>query len=138
MKVSRATILFKTNMSTMKKIIRPNSVYTVKFEGKKLMPDEVRSIRGYLVLYFIILISSLILVSLFGGEGDFSTLETNATSVITALGNVGPAFGNVGYSGGMASYSVGAKLILCADMLIGRLEIFPIIALFFPSTWQNR
>ena len=65
-------------------------------------------------------------------------METTVTSVLTCIGNVGPGLSAVGPMGNFSHFSILSKLVLSADMLIGRLEIFPFILLFSPTTWKSR
>ena len=64
-------------------------------------------------------------------------LETNFTAALTCVSNVGPGFGAVGPSGNFAAYGPFAKLALSLLMLAGRLELFPILALFHPAIWHK-
>ena len=70
-----------------------------------------------------------------GTEG-FS-FETNVTAVFACLNNIGPGLGLVGPMGNYSAFSDFSKLVLTANMLIGRLEIFPILALLMPTTWRR-
>ena len=65
-------------------------------------------------------------------------MTTTVTSVITCINNVGPGLEVVGPTGNFSGYSVWAKLLLSFDMLVGRLEIFPMLLLFAPSIWRGR
>lgn len=133
MKVSRLGILAKSSTGDLKKLIRPRSVVSVKFEGEPLAPETVSSVRNYLSLWFIILCVSTLLISIQG----FGDITTNLTASITTLGNVGPGFNQVGPVMNFAEYSPFSKIVLCVNMLAGRLEIFPLMILFIPSTWKK-
>ena len=67
---------------------------------------------------------------------DFG-FETNFTAVTACFNNIGPGFGKVGPMGSFADYSVISKIILTISMLLGRLEIFPLIILALPATWSK-
>lgn len=67
-------------------------------------------------------------------ECDFTT---NLTAVIACMGNIGPGLGKVGPMGNFSEFSALSKIVLTLDMLIGRLEIFPIIMVFTPETWKK-
>lgn len=133
MKVSRLGILAKSSMGDLKKLIRPRSVVSVKFEGEPLVSETVSSVRNYLSLWFIILCVSTLLISIQG----FGDITTNLTASITTLGNVGPGFNQVGPVMNFAEFSPFSKIVLCINMLAGRLEIFPLMILFMPSTWKK-
>ena len=77
------------------------------------------------------LLISTLLLSVFGGN-----IETNLTSSLSMLSNVGPAFGEIGFSGYYGLLPAPSKIILCVDMLIGRLEILPILVMIAPSAWR--
>ncbi|MDF2686081.1 MAG: TrkH family potassium uptake protein, partial [Clostridia bacterium] len=87
----------------------------------------------YFMSYIFIFCISVLLVSLNGFD-----FETTFTSVLTAINNVGPGLGKVGPLGNFYELSNFSKIILSFDMLLGRLEIFPIIMLFSPSVWGRR
>ncbi|MBQ9104147.1 MAG: TrkH family potassium uptake protein [Clostridia bacterium] len=133
MKVSRLAILTKSSVGDLKKLIRPRSVVSVKFEGEPLAPETVTTVRNYLWLWFVLLCISTILISLQG----FGDLTTNLSAAITTLGNVGPGFNEVGPIMNFSGYSAFSKIVLSINMLAGRLEIFPLIILFMPSTWKK-
>ena len=86
----------------------------------------------YLVAYVIVLIVSTLLISV-----DNFSLTTNATAVISCMNNIGPGLDLVGPTGNFGNFSWFSKLVLSADMIIGRLEIFPVLALFSPSLWKR-
>ena len=87
----------------------------------------------YLMAYMGILLLSVLLISIEGFD-----LVTTITSVITCLNNIGPGLGIVGPAGNFADLSNFSKLVLSMDMLIGRLEIFPILMVFSPGVWRRR
>ena len=70
-------------------------------------------------------------------EGKYD-LETNLASALTCVSNVGPGLGATGPAGGFSGYGPFAKLVLSILMLAGRLEIFPILALFHPAIWRKQ
>ena len=81
---------------------------------------------------FIVAVSTLLVASF--DECDFTT---NLTAVIACMGNIGPGLGRVGPMGNYSDFSALSKIVLTLDMLIGRLEIFPIIMVFTPETWKK-
>lgn len=132
MKVSRLGIAAKTVKKEMSSLIHPRRVKILKYEGKPIEHSVLRSINTYFIAYFMIFAVSLLLISLDGF--DFTT---SFTSVLTTLGNVGPGLAAVGPTCSFADYSVASKLVLMFNMLAGRLEIFPLLLLFFPGTWKR-
>jgi trk system potassium uptake protein TrkH len=116
----------------MKKSISPNRVEVVRFNGKRVAPELVTSIAGFLILYVLIFVGSLLLVSLDG----FDT-TSNVTAVIATLNNIGPGLEMVGPTGNYAAYSDFSKLVYVFNMLAGRLEILPLLAACMPRTWRK-
>ena len=131
-KVSRWLIIVKTAANELKKMIRPRQVTTVKFEDKPLGAQVVASVYTYLAVYILIFAASLLVLSL--DQYDFLT---NFSAVATCINNVGPGFNAIGPIENFSDFSVVSKLVLCFNMLAGRLEIFPILMLFAPHTWKN-
>ncbi|MGN1346757.1 MAG: TrkH family potassium uptake protein [Eubacteriales bacterium] len=132
LKVSRVIILFKSIMTEIKKLIHPSSVKLVRMNGKVVSPDVVHSVNSYFAAYAAILALSSILLSF-----DNFSLETTFTAVVACFNNIGPGFDMVGAVGNYSAFTAFGKLVLCADMLLGRLEIFPILLLFSPSLWRR-
>lgn len=131
-KISRIIILVKNAFAEIRRMVHPHSVVSIDFENQHVQPQVVNNIHSYIVLYLMIFCCSLLVVSL--QNIDFTS---SFTAVATCLNNVGPGLGIVGPTGNFSSLSVASKLVLCFDMLAGRLEIFPIIMLFSKSLWRK-
>ncbi len=119
-KISRLIIAFKTIKRDLKKIVHPNSVDVIMFEGKKVPEDVIKNSNTFLFLY-IALIMVMILIVAFNG----CDLETTINAVFTTFANVGLCFNITNF----ASFNIVSKFVFIIGMLLGRLEIFPIIAL---------
>lgn len=132
MKVSRIVVYMKSIKREMAALIHPRSVKVMKLEGKAVDSAMLRSIFSFLSAYLVIFVVSLLIVTLDGFD-----LETNFSAVAATFNNIGPGLGGVGPTSNFAGYSVLSKLVLSLDMLIGRLEIFPILLLFAPNTWKK-
>lgn len=132
-KVSRVVILVKSIRREVYRMLHPRAVAHIKFEGKSLDTEIVHGVLVYLGLYVIIAMVSVLLVALDGYDHT-----TTVTAVLSALNNVGPGLGEVGPMGNYGLFSAVSKLVLSADMLIGRLEIIPLIVLCTPSVWRRR
>ncbi|MBQ8373948.1 MAG: TrkH family potassium uptake protein [Clostridia bacterium] len=134
MKVSRWIVLGKGAGHEIKRMIHPKQVKKISVDGKVVEHEVVRSINSYLVAYIFIFVVSLFIISLDPVlTGDF---ESAFSSVATTLNNVGPGTGKIaGPMGNFGDYSIVSKIVFTLDMLIGRLEIFPMLILFAPSTW---
>lgn len=125
MKVSRWIILVKTGINELKYVINPRTVSSVKMDGKPVEQGIVRGVSSYAVLFMCILMISLLLVSLNG-----YSIEESASAVITCMNNIGFGVGRFGPSGCFGGLNVFSKIVLSFDMLIGRLEIYPLILMF--------
>ncbi|MBR4014889.1 MAG: TrkH family potassium uptake protein [Anaerotignum sp.] len=131
-KISRFIILVKIAAREIKHIVHPRSVNLIKLDGYKIEENVIRGVTGYIIIYFLLLFGSFLLVSM----NNFG-FTTSFTAVVTCLSNVGPGFALVGPIENLFFLSAFSKLVLCMDMLLGRLEIFPIIMLFAPSIWRK-
>ncbi len=132
-KVSRIIILVKSYFAELKRMIHPTQVKRIWFESRPVKEETVRSI---LVFFFIYLLSTAFGVLVLSLDGkDFTT---NLTASIACISNVGPGLSAVGPTGNYSFFSAVSKLILCFEMLLGRLEIFPIMFLLMPSVWKKR
>ena len=131
-KVARLGILAKTTAADLRRLIRPRSVTNAKFEGQVILPETERNVKAYISLWLIIVVLSSILLSL-----DVNDLYSNFSATLACIGNVGPGFRAVGPTCNYSFYSAFSKCWLSFVMLIGRLEIFPIIILFAPRVWKK-
>ena len=133
MKVARIVILAKTSVCDMRKMLHPNAVATVRFEGKHIGEKNIRSVHLFLTVYLIVFTISCLLLSL-----EEMDLVTTFTAVAACMNNIGPGLEVVGPMGNFAAFSPWAKVLLSFDMLVGRLEIFPMLLLFAPSIWKRK
>ena len=133
LKISRIVIFFKAAKQDLNKMLHTHAVTTVRFEGKPLDEKVLRGVHNYFNIYMLLLAVSVLLISLDGFD-----LVTTFTSVVTCINNVGPGLEVVGPMGNFAGFSAPAKLLLSFDMLAGRLELYPMLALFSPRLWQKR
>ena len=112
--------------------IHPKSVKKVKFEGKPIDHDVVRSINVHFITFMIVFAVSVLLISF--ENKDFTT---NFTSVAATINNIGPGLSLVGPTQNFAHFSIFSKYVFMIDMLAGRLELFPLLILFHPSVWKD-
>ena len=131
-KVSRIVLLFKLISNEVKRMLHPRSVSSLRFEGKTVDGHTRKGVSNYFLIYFVCLLAIFLALSF--EPFDF---ETNFTAVVTCFNNVGPGFGAVGPTGGFGDYSAFAKIVLSFAMLLGRLEIFPIIIALAPVSWAR-
>lgn len=132
-KLARVLISFKSVKKEISHMLHPHAVRVVQMSGKPLDNRVTKGVSVYFTVYLAVLFLSFLLVSL-----DRSTIVTNATAVLTCVGNVGPGLDMVGPDGNFSHFSWFSKLVLSADMLLGRLEFFPLLILFSPATWRRR
>lgn len=132
-KTARIIIMLKSIGREIRRMLHPRSVAVVKLEGKTVDQKVIHGTSVYLMAYMGILLMSVLLISINGFD-----MVTTITSVITCLNNIGPGFGMIGPNGNFAEFSNFSKLILSLNMLIGRLEIFPVLMLFSPAVWRRR
>ncbi len=133
LKVSRWIIATKSSLRKLKTSISSRSFSPIKLDGRPISDELVNSVTSYMALFFLVLGISSILISISSPNGFDAS--TNISAVITCMNNVGPGLGAVGPSGSFAPYNVFAKIILTFDMLLGRLEVIPILLLFYPKSW---
>ena len=133
LKVSRIVILFKSCCNYIKKLVHPNLITNVHFEGGTIDDEVVKGIGNYFAVFIMILLACLLLISF-----DNFSFTTSFTAVLTCLNNVGPGLEVVGPAGSFADFSYFSKIVLSFAMLIGRLEIFPMLIIFSPKAWLNK
>ena len=117
---------------SVKKTIRPRSINVVRMDGEAVPDGTLHATASYLSIYFALIIAVTLLISL-----DNFSIETNLTATISCINNIGPILGTVGPYGNFAAYSPLSKVVLTLVMLIGRLEIMPMLILFSPTTWRR-
>lgn len=132
LKVSRVIILFKTISREIKRLLHPRAVNSIHFEGKKLDENTVGGVSHYFTIYAICFAAAFLLISFepFG-------IETNLSATAACFNNIGPGFGAVGPTMNYSAYTDFSKIVLALAMLLGRLEIFPIIIAFSPAVLKN-
>ena len=125
LKVVRVLVLFKSAVKEIRCILSPRSVVVVRCDSKQVDKEVVHGIGYYFVVFMFLFSASILLLSLDGKD-----LLTTSTAVATCMNNVGPGMGEVNPSGNFAGFSSWAKILLSMDMLLGRLEIYPLLVLF--------
>ena len=133
LKVSRAVMLVKMVRKEIRHLLHPRSVNTVKFEGKVVDGATLKSVSSYFAVYMLCLLATYLLLSL-----DSFGMETNMSAAFSCFNNIGPGFAAVGPAASYAGYSAFSKIVLSLAMLLGRLEIFPILLTLSPGTWFKK
>lgn len=139
MKVSRAVLLCKSSFCDVRKTISPRSIYTVKIDGKPVDESTMRNTKTFFIVYILLIALSTVLISIepHNFPAGTNSFETNFSAVISCFNNIGPGIGAVGPVGNFADYSIFAKIVLIFDMLLGRLELMPMILLFNYRSWKK-
>lgn len=127
-KVARIILLVKSIKKEFKRMIHPRSVSITKLDGKRVSDEAVHSVNVYLTVFMLIFVSSILLVSF-----DNKDMTSNVTAVAATLNNIGPGLGIVGPTGNFSSYGMLSKIVFIIDMLLGRLEIFPLLLIFMTT-----
>jgi trk system potassium uptake protein TrkH len=131
-KVSRIVILIKALGKELSFLLHKRSIKILKFDGRKIEHETMRSINVFFISYMFLFTVSFILVSL-----DNFDFTSSFTAIAATLNNVGPGLEIVGPAGNFGSFSPLSKTVMMIDMLAGRLEVFPLLLLFSPSTWKK-
>lgn len=131
-KVIRSMIVTKGAMHSFRSMLHNRRVKVITIDGKAIDESVVSKVNVYLNIYVVLSAISLLILSL-----DAISFEESFSSVIACINNVGPGFGRMGAVGNYSTLSNVSKLTLSVDMLLGRLEIYPIIMLFMPSMWRR-
>ena len=133
LKVARLMLLVKSLGRNILQTLNPRRVITVRNNKKAVDEKILANTNAYFAAYVIILFVSFVLISL-----DNFSIGTNFTAVLSCFNNMGPGLEQVGPTCNFSAYSDLSKLVLCFDMLAGRLEIFPILVLFSANTWRRK
>ena len=132
-KVSRVVLLFKNMRRELRRILHPREVRPIMFEGERVEESTVSSVSLFFFAYITLLLVGTLIVSL-----DNVGFTEAFSAALTSISNVGPAFGQLGPTSNFSFLSDLSKIVLSLLMLLGRLEIIPILVLFFPSVWRKR
>lgn len=133
LKVSRVLIVLKAAAAEVKHMLHPRSYNPITIEGKEVRKETLRSTLVHFSLYMMTLMFGSIIVAF-----DNFDPTTTFSSVLTCISNVGPGFGLCGSTGNFSMFSNLSKVVLTVCMLMGRLELFPMLVLFNPRTWKKR
>ena len=133
LKLSRIMILVKLIKKEFKHMLHPRSVSGVKFEGRQVEDSTLRSVSNYFAIYVVCFFIVFILISF-----EPFSLETNISAATSCFNNVGPIFSADASVANFSGYTGFSKLLLSFAMLLGRLEIFPLIIALSPSTWSKK
>ncbi len=133
-KVSRVLLLWRNLRRNMHSIFHPNEVRVVKMNGSRVDEQTLKNVSSYLAAYVFIVIITFLIISADPGNFD---LTTNFSAVMATFNNIGPGLAKVGPTCNFSIYDNLSTFVLSIAMLLGRLEIFPILAIMSPSTYKK-
>ena len=132
-KVARIVMMFKTVKREVNKLLHPRSIGVIRFEGRTVDDRTVNGVAAYAALYVLVLAITFLLLTF-----DTMDFETNITAAVSCFNNIGPGLGAIiGPAGSFAAYSSFSKFVLSVAMLLGRLEIYPLLIALDPATWSR-
>ena len=131
-KVSRIILMFKGMTRELSKLTHPKEIKKITLDSRPVEHEVIRSTNAYIVCYIALFAVSVFLLSFNGYDST-----TNFTAVTATINNIGPGLNAVGPTSNFGFFSPFSKLVLIFDMIAGRLELFPVLVLFAPSTWRK-
>lgn len=132
LKISRLIILVKTFFQEVRRLLHPRAVSVVRLDGKAVDRQTIHGVLSYFVAYIAIICLTTLLLSL-----DKYGFTTNFSATLACFNNIGPGLDAVGPTGNFGGFSAFSKLLLSFNMLLGRLEILPMMILFTPDVWRK-
>ncbi|MBQ4233035.1 MAG: TrkH family potassium uptake protein, partial [Lachnospiraceae bacterium] len=132
-KVIRLILLVKSARRGLKQMLSPNRVEIIRMNGHQISEKVMNTLNIYLTVYVLMMLVSIFLISF-----DGNSVLTNVSAVMACFNNIGPGFDMVGPLSNFADFSIPSKVVLIFDMLAGRLEIMPILAMCSISTYRRR
>ena len=116
----------------IKQYLHPRQIRKIRMDGRVVEHEVVRNVNVFMVVYIMIFATSVFILAF-----DNLDLITNFTAVAATFNNIGPGLELVGPTANFNVFSDVGKYVLIFDMLAGRLEIFPLLLVFFPDTWRK-
>ncbi len=132
-KVSRVVLLSKNVNREFKRVLHPRNTSVVKTDGKRVDETTISGLMNYFAVYLVCFVVIFLLISF-----EQFSVETNFSAVAACFNNVGPGFAEVGPTCNFSIYSGFSKVVLALAMLLGRLEVYPLLLTLLPSTWIKK
>lgn len=132
LKCSRVLLALRSMRREVHQVVYPRTVEVVKLDGKVVEEESLRAVNSFISCYFFLMVGGALIISL-----DQFSFGENISAAITCLSNVGPGVGAIGPAGNFLGYSALSKVVLSVLMVVGRLEIFPILVLFSRRAWRK-
>ena len=130
--MARLIVLLKLAGLHLKRLVEPRGIFTLRVNKRPLQEDSIEAIAGFVFLYVGILLMLCVAVAIAGYD-----LETSFSTALAVLGNIGPGFGGVGPMANYAHFPDWLIGILSMGMMLGRLELYTVLAIFTPLFWKR-
>jgi trk system potassium uptake protein TrkH len=138
MKTFRLGVLSKAAYADLRRLVHPRGVFVTRFGGKRVTEPIIEAVQSYFLFYMMLFMASTFLLAFIDANASEGLgLVTAATAVAASIGNIGPGLGEVGPAGNYAGLPDLAKWLLSSLMIVGRLEIFPVLVLFTKDLWRR-
>ena len=131
-KCARLLLLGKSLAARIRRMLHPRSVTLIRVDGTTVSEETIQGVNTYMAAYCAIAVVSFLILAI-----DNQSLETNLTAVLACLNNIGPGLDMVGPKSNYAHFSDLSKIVLMLNMLLGRLEIFPLLIMLSPRVWRR-
>ncbi len=137
-KAFRIGVLSKAAFADLRRLVHPRGVFVTRFGGKTVTDPVIEAVQSYFLFYmFLFMTSTFLLAFIDANVSEGLDLVTATSAVAASLGNIGPGLGDVGPAGNYAGLPALAKWLLSSLMIVGRLEIFPVLVLFTKDLWKR-
>lgn len=138
MKTFRIGVLSKAAFADLRRLVHPRGVFVTRFGGKRVTEPIIEAVQSYFLFYMFLFMSSTFLLAFIDANlSEGLDLITATSAVAASIGNIGPGLGEVGPANNYAALPDLAKWLLSSLMIVGRLEIFPVLVLFTKDLWKR-
>ncbi|MEE9177051.1 MAG: TrkH family potassium uptake protein [Acidimicrobiia bacterium] len=138
MKTFRLGVLSKAAYADLRRLVHPRGIFVTRFGGKRVTEPIIEAVQSYFLFYMMLFMTTtFVLAFIDANASEGLDLVTAATAVAASIGNIGPGLGEVGPAGNYAGLPDLAKWLLSSLMIVGRLEIFPVLVLFTRDLWRR-
>lgn len=137
-KTYRIGVLSKAAYSDLRRLVHPRAVFVTRFGGHRVSDPVVEAVQSFFLFYMFLFMTSVFLLSFIDANiSEGLDLVTSASAVASSLGNIGPGLGDVGPASNYSALPILAKWLLSSLMIVGRLELFPVLVLFTKDLWRR-
>jgi trk system potassium uptake protein TrkH len=137
-KMFRVGVLSKAAAADLRRLVHPNGVFITRFGRERVRDEIVESVQSFFLFYIILFMTATFLIAFIDANlSEELDLVTSASAVAASLGNIGPGLGDVGPTANYATIPDAGKWLLSWLMIVGRLEIFPVLVLFTRDLWRR-